>query len=81
MVSRNRAAAAGPSAATPGAPKPAAAVDGGDRALPRPRALVGEVYNAILDRITSLEIAPGARINMDTLARELGVSPTPVRDA
>jgi len=52
-----------------------------DRALPRPRALVSDVYNAILDRITSLEIPPGGRINMDTLARELGVSPTPVREA
>jgi len=63
-------------------PKPKAVAEGGaDRALPRPRALVGEVYNAILDRITSLEIVPGARINMDTLARELGVSPTPVREA
>jgi len=53
----------------------------GSRALERPQALVGEVYDAILDRITSLEIAPGARITIDTLARELGVSPTPVREA
>lgn len=52
-----------------------------DRSLPRPRALVSDVYNAILDRITSLEIAPGARINIDTLARELGVSQTPIREA
>lgn len=52
-----------------------------DRAVPRPKALAGEVYNAILDRITSLEIAPGARINVDTLARELGVSQTPIREA
>jgi DNA-binding GntR family transcriptional regulator len=51
------------------------------RALPRPAALTREVYNAILDRITGLEIAPGARINVDTLARELGVSQTPVREA
>jgi DNA-binding GntR family transcriptional regulator len=51
------------------------------RAVPRPAALTSEVYNAILDRITSLEIAPGARINVDTLARELGVSQTPVREA
>ena len=52
-----------------------------DRALPRPRALVSDVYNAILDRITGLEIEPGARITVDTLARELGVSQTPVREA
>lgn len=51
------------------------------RALPRPAALTSEVYNAILDRITGLEIAAGARINVDTLARELGVSQTPVREA
>ncbi len=47
----------------------------------RPAALTSEVYNAILDRITSLEVAPGARINVDTLARGLGVSQTPVREA
>src|SRR4051794_29414531 len=51
------------------------------RAVPRPAALTREVYDAILDRITSLEIAPGARINVDTLARELAVSQTPVREA
>jgi DNA-binding GntR family transcriptional regulator len=51
------------------------------RAVPRPAALTSEVYNAILDRITTAEIAPGARINVDTLARELGVSQTPVREA
>jgi DNA-binding GntR family transcriptional regulator len=49
--------------------------------VPRPAALTSEVYDAILDRITSLEIAPGARINVDTLARELGVSQTPIREA
>ena len=53
----------------------------GERAIARPQALVAEVYDAILDRITGLEIAPGARINVDTLARELGVSQTPVREA
>jgi DNA-binding GntR family transcriptional regulator len=52
-----------------------------DKAVVRPLALVAEVHAAILDRITSLAIAPGARINIDTLARELGVSQTPVREA
>jgi DNA-binding GntR family transcriptional regulator len=60
-------------------PERNAAVSGGE--LPRPAALTSEVYTAILDRITSLAIAPGARINVDTLARELGVSQTPVREA
>ena len=50
-------------------------------AVERPQALVAEVYDAILDRITGLAIAPGAHINVDTLARELGVSQTPVREA
>jgi len=52
-----------------------------ERAVARPQALVAEVYDAILDRITSVEIEPGAHINVDTLARELGVSHTPVREA
>lgn len=52
-----------------------------DGTLLRPAALTSKVYNAILDRITGMEIAPGARINVDTLARELGVSQTPVREA
>jgi DNA-binding GntR family transcriptional regulator len=49
--------------------------------LQRPAALTSEVYNAILDRITGMQIAPDARINVDTLARELGVSQTPVRES
>ena len=51
------------------------------RTVVRPPALVTDVYNAILDRITCLEIAPGARITVDNLARELGVSQTPIREA
>lgn len=51
------------------------------RNVARPPALVTEVYNAILDRITCLQIPPGARITVDSLARELGVSHTPIREA
>ena len=51
------------------------------RTVTRPAALVTEVYNAILDRITLLQIPPGARITVDSLARELGVSQTPIREA
>lgn len=51
------------------------------RQLTRPSALVVDVYNAILERITSLEIPPGAKITIDNLARELGVSQTPIREA
>lgn len=63
-----------------GAMQDRAAIASG-RAVARPPALTDGVYEAILDRITSLEIAPGARINVDTLARELGVSQTPIREA
>jgi len=40
-----------------------------------------EVYGVLFAQIMSLQIAPGARITIDALARELGVSPTPVREA
>ncbi|HKY80298.1 MAG TPA: GntR family transcriptional regulator [Sphingobium sp.] len=43
--------------------------------------MVDEVYNAILDRLTCLDIAPGSKIVVDSLAREIGVSQTPVREA
>lgn len=51
------------------------------RALVRPSALVDEAYEAILDRIMRLKIQPGSKITVDSLARELGVSQTPIREA
>jgi len=47
----------------------------------RPSSVVDGVYDGIYHRLMSLEIAPGARIPIDVLARELGVSQTPVREA
>lgn len=47
----------------------------------RPVGLGEEVYNVLFAQIMSLQIAPGSRITIDALARELGVSPTPVREA
>lgn len=47
----------------------------------RPSSIVDGVYNGIYERLMSLEIPPGARVTIDTLARELGVSQTPVREA
>jgi len=38
-------------------------------------------YTILKDRIHSGSIAPLARLNIDALARELGVSPIPVREA
>src|SRR5260221_9915533 len=38
-------------------------------------------YTILRDRIHSGSLAPLARLNIDALARELGVSPIPVREA
>jgi DNA-binding GntR family transcriptional regulator len=38
-------------------------------------------YTILRDRINSGSLAPLARLNIDALARELGVSPIPVREA
>ncbi|WP_347879886.1 GntR family transcriptional regulator [Tianweitania aestuarii] len=49
--------------------------------LPRPSSVVEGVYDNIYHRLMALEIAPGARIPVDVLSREIGVSQTPVREA
>ena len=49
--------------------------------LRRPARLGDEVYSAIFARIMSGEIGPGGRIGVDALARQLGVSQTPIREA
>ena len=50
-------------------------------ALQRPRGLTEEVYDSIFNKLVSLEIAPGARVTVDALVRELEVSQTPIREA
>lgn len=59
-----------------------------DRGAPRPRSalrrrasLGDSVYEALLTRLISLKIAPGARLNVDALVKYLGVSQTPIRNA
>lgn len=47
----------------------------------RPTSVVEGVYNSIYERLMSLDFAPGARIAIDQLAREMDVSQTPVREA
>ena len=47
----------------------------------RPVSVVDGVYDNIYQRLMSLEISPGARIAIDTLARDLDISQTPVREA
>jgi DNA-binding GntR family transcriptional regulator len=40
-----------------------------------------EVYNSLYNQLMSQVISPGARISIDKLVRELGVSQTPIREA
>ena len=49
--------------------------------IPTRRVLADDVYEQIRALIMSDGIAPGARVNIDELARQLDVSPTPVREA
>jgi DNA-binding GntR family transcriptional regulator len=39
------------------------------------------VYQALLSQLMSLRLVPGARVTIDALVRDLGVSQTPIRDA
>lgn len=48
----------------------------------RPRASLGEeTHEVLLARLMSSQIPPGSRIAIDALARELGISQTPIRAA
>ena len=49
--------------------------------LARPSSISEGVYDRIYERIMALVFAPGARIPIDALARDLNVSQTPVREA
>lgn len=49
--------------------------------IQRSNSLAGSVYDAIFAQLMSLKIAPGARITVDNLVRELNVSQTPIREA
>lgn len=48
---------------------------------PRRNVLADDVYDSLRDGLISRRIAPGSRLNLDQLARELHVSNTPVRQA
>ncbi|MET7991217.1 GntR family transcriptional regulator [Amycolatopsis sp. NPDC005232] len=50
-------------------------------ALPARQVLADGVYEQLRALIMNDGIAPGARVNIDEIARELGVSGTPVREA
>jgi DNA-binding GntR family transcriptional regulator len=51
------------------------------RALKRAPGFVDEIYELIRADIMALRIAPDTRISIDQLARQLGVSQTPIREA
>jgi DNA-binding GntR family transcriptional regulator len=55
-----------------------------DRGLPQPlprQILTDSVYEAVKELVMDQHIEPGARVNIDQLARTLKVSQTPVREA
>jgi DNA-binding GntR family transcriptional regulator len=51
------------------------------RRIKRAQGIVDEVYDLIRADIMSLRIPPDTRISIDNLARQLGVSQTPIREA
>ena len=52
-----------------------------DRPIARPPGLADEVYRRLRADIMSLKLPPDSRVSVDSLARELGVSQTPIREA
>jgi DNA-binding GntR family transcriptional regulator len=55
-----------------------------EKALPLPpsrQTLTDSVYEAVMELVMDQHIEAGARVNIDLVARQLNVSPTPVREA
>src|SRR5712664_3352891 len=55
-----------------------------EKLLPPPpsrQTLTDSVYEAVQELVMDQHIEAGARVNIDLLARQLNVSPTPVREA
>lgn len=52
-----------------------------DAPLPPRRGLRDDVYDQVLDMLVSSGLPPESRLSIDSLARALQVSPTPVREA
>ena len=51
------------------------------RRLAARQPLVDDVHDVLVDMLMNHTLSPGTRLNIDALARTLGVSPTPVREA
>lgn len=54
---------------------------GGHALLPHRQLLGDSVYEAVKALVMDHVLAPGERVSIDRFARELGVSPTPLREA
>jgi DNA-binding GntR family transcriptional regulator len=52
-----------------------------DKSIARPSGLAEEVYRRVRADIMSRRLPPDTRVSVDSLARELGVSQTPIREA
>ena len=52
-----------------------------DVASPRRTVLADEIYEIIKSKLMDSVVEPGGRLSIDGLARDLGVSPTPIREA
>lgn len=55
--------------------------DGAKVSVPLRQILTDGVYEAVKELVMDQHIEPRSRVNIDKLARDLGVSPTPVREA
>jgi len=51
------------------------------RRLTERQPLTDDVYDVLVDMLMNHSLGPGVRLNIDAVARTLGVSPTPVREA
>jgi DNA-binding GntR family transcriptional regulator len=51
------------------------------RRLAERQPLTEDVHDVLVDMLMHHALAPGARLNIDALARNLSVSPTPIREA
>jgi DNA-binding GntR family transcriptional regulator len=49
--------------------------------IERPTGLAASVYQRVRPDIMSLKIPPDTKVSVDNLARQLGVSQTPIREA
>ena len=51
------------------------------RRLTERQPLADDVHDVLVDMLMNHTLGPGSRLNIDALAKTLGVSPTPVREA